>query len=43
MATKMLVLCALLALGSASTMKLKLLDNTAENGAVCLDGTPGGS
>ena len=28
---------------SADPMRLKLLSNTASNGAICLDGTPGGN
>lgn len=41
-AKTLIVVCALVATAMAATMKLKKLDNTETNGAVCLDGTPGG-
>lgn len=38
----LLVLVTVFALSHAVSLRLKLLDNTASNGALCLDGTPGG-
>jgi hypothetical protein len=40
----LLVVASALALAAgADEFRLKLLDNTAANGAICLDGSPGGA